>query len=70
MGSISRVKVHYIDLVDFFKFRISNSIFQVFGALLEGENIYSKKLPSEGFIVLAMNQKGFQKNYYPILPIK
>jgi TrmH family RNA methyltransferase len=65
MGSISRVKVHYTDLIELFK--VQNLKLKVFGALLEGENIYTKKLPSEGFIVIGNESKGISKTLLPYI---
>ncbi|MBA3704840.1 MAG: RNA methyltransferase [Bacteroidetes bacterium] len=60
MGSISRVKVHYMDLIELFK--VESLKFKVFGALLEGENIYTKQLPSEGLIVIGNESKGIAES--------
>lgn len=58
MGSIARIKVHYTDLADFFKIKAPGLKLPVFGALLEGENIYTKQLSSKGFIVIGNESKG------------
>jgi TrmH family RNA methyltransferase len=55
MGSIARVKIHYIELMDFFKPLTHNKIY---GAVLGGDNIYSKKLSDKGFIVIGNESKG------------
>lgn len=68
MGSISRVKVHYTDLIELFK--VQNLKLKVFGALLEGENIYAKKLPSEGFIVIGNESKGISETLLPYITDK
>ncbi|MCW3085211.1 MAG: hypothetical protein JWP12_2577 [Bacteroidetes bacterium] len=58
MGSIARINVHYTDLVEFFK---TNAPVHVMGALLEGENIYTKQLPDSGFIVIGNESKGISE---------
>lgn len=68
MGSISRVKVHYTDLVELFK--AQSSKLTVFGALLEGENIYTKKLSSEGLIVIGNESKGISETLLPYITDK
>ncbi|MGB3947087.1 MAG: RNA methyltransferase [Bacteroidia bacterium] len=61
MGSIARIHVHYIDLDSFFK-TIKNKNWgtqtPIYGALLEGENIYNSKLSQSGFIVIGNESKG------------
>lgn len=54
MGSLSRVKIHYMDLQKLF----STIDIPVFGALLDGKPIYSCDFGSEGFIVLGNEGKG------------
>ncbi|MFL5763199.1 MAG: TrmH family RNA methyltransferase [Bacteroidia bacterium] len=57
MGSIARVKIHYTDLAEF----LSDAETTVYGALLEGKNIYSEKLSSEGMIVIGNESKGISE---------
>jgi TrmH family RNA methyltransferase len=58
MGSISRINIYYTGLNEFFKFKVQSLKLAVFGALLEGENIYSKELPLSGFIVIGNESRG------------
>ncbi|WP_298498781.1 RNA methyltransferase [uncultured Algibacter sp.] len=58
MGSITRVNITYIDLVSFLK----ASDLNVFGAFMDGENIYSKKLPKDGILVMGNEANGISKN--------
>ena len=59
MGSITRVKVHYTNLFDFLKqYREEFPDLKIYGALLDGENIYEKKLSKEGLIVIGNESKG------------
>ncbi len=59
MGSIARIKVHYADLVNLFNDR--EDALPVYGALLEGKNIYTEKLSPKGFIVIGNESKGISK---------
>lgn len=54
MGSLARVAVHYLDLEQF----LSQTKLQVFGTFMDGKNIYSEALPSEGIIVLGNEANG------------
>lgn len=58
MGSIARIKVHYTSLSEFISDQVSSSRYKVFGALLEGKNIYTEKLASEGLIVIGNESRG------------
>ncbi|MFD1614671.1 TrmH family RNA methyltransferase [Gelatiniphilus marinus] len=57
MGSIARVNVNYVDLVDFLK----ETEVPVFGAFMEGENVYKKQLPKKGILVLGNEANGVSK---------
>jgi RNA methyltransferase, TrmH family len=57
MGSIARVNVSYVDLSNYIK----ETNLPVFGAFMEGENIYKKQLPSEGIIILGNEANGISK---------
>ncbi len=71
MGSIARIKLHYMNLMDFFNELkdepLLNKGFPVFGALLEGENIYTKGLTTEGFIVIGNESKGISDSILPYI---
>lgn len=54
MGSLSRVKVHYIDLEPFLR-KIS---LPVYGALLNGKNIYTTDFGTEGLVVMGNEGNG------------
>lgn len=54
MGSLARVNISYVNLVDF----ISESKIPVFGALLEGKSIYKIDWKKEGLIILGNEGKG------------
>lgn len=54
MGSITRVNVSYIDLKQVLQIRKT----EVFGAFMEGENVYESKLPNSGILVLGNEANG------------
>ena len=58
MGSISRVKIEYKDLPLF----LSKQALPVFGAFMEGSNIYQEELPSEGILVLGNEANGISED--------
>lgn len=74
MGSISRIKLHYLDLIEFFeefkKDQPDNLKFPIYGALLEGSSIYSQQLSSNGFIVIGNESKGISDNIKPYITDK
>ncbi|MEX2349419.1 MAG: RNA methyltransferase [Flavobacteriaceae bacterium] len=55
MGSIARVSVHYLDLEKFFE---NNKNLPVFGAFMEGENVYREKLPEKGILIMGNEANG------------
>lgn len=63
MGSLSRVKVHYTDLKELFH----GADLPVFGALLDGEPIYTCDFGREGFIVLGNEGNGISKDVLPLI---
>ena len=56
MGSLARVKVHYTSLTEF----LPEIKLPVFGALLDGENIYSTDFGKEGLIVMGNEGNGLR----------
>ena len=54
MGSITRVQIHYVDLVDFIK----NTELPVFSADMDGENVYKSELPKEAVLVMGNEANG------------
>ncbi|HEY9002397.1 MAG TPA: RNA methyltransferase [Mucilaginibacter sp.] len=56
MGSLARVKVHYISLTDF----LPKIKLPVFGALLDGVNIYQTDFGKEGLIVMGNEGNGLR----------
>jgi len=58
MGSLARVNISYLDLEAFLK--TTNA--PVFGAFMEGENVYRKELPKQGILVLGNEAYGISKS--------
>ncbi len=56
MGSLARMKVYYIDLAGF----LSKIKLPIFGALLNGENIYATDFGAEGLIVMGNEGNGIR----------
>ena len=56
MGSLARVKVHYIYLTDF----LSTIKLPLFGALLNGEDIYNTNFGREGLIIMGNEGNGLR----------
>jgi len=66
MGSILYVKVHYTDLHMLFR-SARNEEIRIYGAVLEGESIYSCKLGTTGIIFLGNESKGISDDLIPYL---
>jgi len=56
MGSLSRIKVHYANLL----FLLPQIKQPVFGAMLNGENIYQTNFGTEGVIILGNEGNGIR----------
>jgi TrmH family RNA methyltransferase len=54
MGSLSRVNVHYTDLAEM----LPQAGLPIFGAMLNGENIYKTNFGKEGLLVMGNEGKG------------
>ncbi len=73
MGSIARIKLHYVDLVDFFeelKIDKTNVKLPIYGALIEGSSVYSQKLTANGFIIIGNESKGISNELVPYITDK
>ena len=66
MGSITRVNISYVDLNPFLK----TSKATVFGAFMEGENIYEKQLPQHGVLVMGNEANGISKEIEDVVTEK
>ena len=63
MGSITRVNVSYMDLVSF----LDDIDTPVFGAFMEGENVYNKTLPKKGVLVMGNEANGVSKEVQALI---
>lgn len=54
MGSISRVKISYIDLKEY----LTKTKLPVFGAFMDGKNVYKTTLPTLGVLVMGNEANG------------
>ena len=74
MGSVSRVQVHYMELPVFFNHQSENAgndnPQKIYGALLEGDNIYTQPLSANGFIVIGNESKGISETLLPCITHK
>jgi len=58
MGSIARVQINYTDLINF----IEESTLPIYGASLDGENIYQQKLPKKAILVMGNEANGISSD--------
>ncbi len=68
MGAIARVRVHYVEKVDFLE-RMSQKT-TIYGTFLEGENIYQTNLSKTGIIIMGNEGKGISKEIEPFVSQK
>lgn len=66
MGSLSRVNVHYVNLVEFIKHYSGI----VFGAFMDGEVIYGLQLPENGLIIMGNEGKGISREIEQLIETK
>lgn len=66
MGSITRVNVSYLNLPEFLK----SSQSPIFGAFMEGENIYKSHLPRNGILVLGNEANGISIDIEQLITTK
>ncbi|MDR1737945.1 MAG: RNA methyltransferase [Candidatus Symbiothrix sp.] len=64
MGGLSKVRVFYESLPEFLA---TFPDMPVYGAFLEGENIYTEKLSPKGFIVMGSEGKGIRQHLDPLI---
>jgi len=57
MGSLARVQVHYLALSEYF----GKTKLPIFGGFMDGNNIYSEKLPKEGILVMGNEANGISE---------
>ena len=67
MGSITRVKIHYVDLPVFLK---ENNSHDLLGTFLEGENLYTSKFQKDSIIILGNEANGISQEIENIIDKK
>jgi TrmH family RNA methyltransferase len=63
MGSIFRVPVTYTDLNEY----LSSTSLPIFGALLEGKNMYESSIGAEGIILMGNEGNGISESLRPLI---
>lgn len=67
MGSICRVKLHYLDLAGFLPKYRDKQNFGIYGSFLDGENIYHADLTNNGIIVMGSESQGISRELKPLI---
>ncbi len=57
MGSLARVQIHYLSLSEY----LSDTKLPIYGGFMDGNNVYSEKLPKDGIIVMGNEANGISK---------
>lgn len=63
MGAIFNVNIEYLDLEEAFK----TTDLSIYGSLLEGENIYQKKIQKKGILVMGNEGNGISDDLLPFI---
>lgn len=63
MGAIFNVHVEYVDL----ERELKETNLPIYGALLEGENIYEKELEKKGILLMGNEGKGIREELLPLV---
>lgn len=63
MGSIFRIPVEYCDLISY----LENTELPIYGALLEGDNIYTQDLERNGIVLMGNEGRGISKEIQPFI---
>jgi TrmH family RNA methyltransferase len=63
MGAIFRVQIHYIDLFDW----LNTCSLKIYGALLEGKNIYTDKHLENGVLLMGNEGNGISSDLLPLI---
>lgn len=63
MGAIVRIPVIYCDLKEY----LNNSNQSIYGALLEGKNVFKEQLPFEGILLMGNEGNGISEELIPFI---
>lgn len=66
MGSIFRVQINYCDINDY----LSNTNLPIYGALLEGENVYKTALPQKAILIMGNEGNGLSGSVQKLITHK
>ncbi|HZW63039.1 MAG TPA: RNA methyltransferase [Flavobacteriaceae bacterium] len=66
MGSLARVNLHYLHLENFIK----EAKMPVYGAFMEGENVYQSRLPERAILVMGNEANGITNALQAVIPHK
>lgn len=66
MGSLTRVNINYLDLSEF----LATTNLATFIADMDGENVYKKKLPKEGILIMGNEANGISADIKKIVSHK
>ena len=67
MGSFTRIDVHYMDLQDFFS---RDKVHQVYGAMLDGENVHRIKAEKPAILLMGNESKGISDPLFKFIDKK
>jgi TrmH family RNA methyltransferase len=71
MGSISRVRVHYTELASFLEeSKKQLPSLKIYGALLDGDDLFESTLSPAGFILIGNESKGISSDLIPFVSDK
>lgn len=66
MGSLTRVKIQYIDIIDF----LSTTGLPIYAAIMDGENVYQKTLDTNVVLVMGNEANGISENVLQLITHK
>ena len=67
MGALARVNIHYVDIETFISEANKNHEMPIYGALLDGENIYNHPLSNTALIVMGNEGRGIRSAIQPLI---
>lgn len=66
MGAVSRVRIHYTDLVGFLTEAHDDNI-PIYGTFLDGDNMYERTITNNGIIIMGNEGKGISETVAPLV---
>jgi len=70
MGSLARVNVFYVELIDILKKANELSDFTILGAFMNGQNVKNYVFGGKGFLVMGNESEGIRKEIEPFISQK